>query len=64
MTTALEGVKDQRHASAVFTPGKDLAPIVREAGWAPGPVWTGVENLAPTGFDPRTVHPVASRYIN
>ena len=24
--------------------------IVQEAGWAPGPVWTGVENLAPTGI--------------
>jgi len=24
-----------------FTPGKDSVPIVQEAGWAPGPVWTG-----------------------
>jgi len=23
-----------------FTPGKDPIPIVHEAGWAPGPVWT------------------------
>ena len=30
-----------------FTPGKDPVPIVQEAGWAPGPVWTGAENLAP-----------------
>jgi len=30
-----------------FTPGKDLVPIVQEAGWAPGPVWTCAENLAP-----------------
>jgi len=29
-------------------PGKDLVPIVQEAGFAPGPVWTGEENLAPT----------------
>jgi hypothetical protein len=42
------GVGGQRHASAAFTPGKDPVPIVQEAGWAPGPVWTGVENLAPT----------------
>jgi len=28
-------------------PGKDSVPIVQEAGWAPGPVWTGVENLVP-----------------
>ena len=26
-----------------FTPGKDRVPIVQEAGWAPGPFWTGVE---------------------
>jgi len=24
-----------------FTPGKDLVPILQEAGWAPGPVWMG-----------------------
>jgi hypothetical protein len=24
-----------------FTSGKDPVPIVQEAGWAPGPVWTG-----------------------
>jgi hypothetical protein len=31
-------------------PGKDPVPIVQEAGSAPAPVWTGVENLAPTGI--------------
>ena len=31
-------------------PGKDPIPIVQEAGWAPGPLWTGAENLAPTGI--------------
>ena len=34
----------------LFTPGKDTVPIVQEAGWALGPVWTGAENLAPTGI--------------
>jgi len=34
----------------LFTPGKDPVPIVEEAGWAPGPVWTGAENLTPTGI--------------
>ena len=24
-----------------FTPGKDPVPILQEAGWAPGPVWSG-----------------------
>jgi hypothetical protein len=32
------------------TPGKDPVHIVQEAGWAPGTVWTGAENLAPTGI--------------
>ena len=32
------------------TSGKDRVPTVQEAGWAPGPVWTGAENLAPLGF--------------
>jgi hypothetical protein len=33
-----------------FTPEKDPVHIVQEAGWAPGPVWTGAKNLAPTGI--------------
>jgi len=64
MTTALEGVRGQRHAPAALYPRKDPVPIVQEAGWAPGPVWTGEENLAPPGFHPRTVQPVASRYTD
>ena len=31
----------------LFTPWKDPVPIIQEAGWAPGMVWTGAENLAP-----------------
>jgi hypothetical protein len=50
MTTALEVVRGQRHAPSALYPGKDPVPIVEEAGWAPGPVWTGAENLAPTGI--------------
>jgi len=30
----------QPHAPAALTPGKDPVPILQEAGWAPGPVWT------------------------
>jgi hypothetical protein len=29
---------------------RDTVAIVQEAGWAPGPVWTGAKNLAPTGI--------------
>jgi hypothetical protein len=42
------------------THGKDPVPIVQEAGWAPGLVWTGAENLPPPGFDPWNVQPIAS----
>ena len=34
----------------LFTPGKDPVPIVQEPVWAPGPVWTGAENLDHTGI--------------
>ena len=40
----------QRHAPAALYPGKVPVPIVQEAGWVPGPVWTGAENLARTGI--------------
>jgi hypothetical protein len=33
-----------------FTPGIDPVAIIQEAGWVPGPVWTGAENLVPTGI--------------
>ena len=48
----------------LFTPKKDLLPIVQEAGWAPGPVWTVRKILSPPEFDPRTVQPVVSRYTD
>jgi hypothetical protein len=34
----------------LFTPGKDPVPNVQEAAWAPGPAWTGAENLVPNGI--------------
>ena len=37
------GMGDQRHAPAALTSGKT-------AVWATGSVWTGAENLAPTGI--------------
>jgi hypothetical protein len=46
------------------TPEKDPVPTVQGAGWAPGTVWTGAENLAPPGFNPQTVQPVASHYTD
>jgi len=32
----------------IYPRERDLVPIVSEAGWAPGLVWTGTENLAST----------------
>jgi len=43
--SALEGVRGQPHAPATTTPGKDPLPIVQEAGWATGPVWTRGKSL-------------------
>ena len=65
MTTALEGGEVSASHPAAFYPGKDPVPIVQKTGWAPGPVWTGAENIpSPPGFDPRTVQPVASHYTD
>jgi hypothetical protein len=48
MTTALEGGEGSAsRPGRSLPPEKDQAPTVQEAGWAPGPVWTGAENLAP-----------------
>jgi hypothetical protein len=33
-----------------FTSWKDMVPIVQEAGWASGTVWTGMERLVPTVY--------------
>jgi hypothetical protein len=63
MTTALEGGEElPSRPGRSLPPGKDPVPTVQETVWVLGPVWTGAENLAPTGFDPRTVQLVVSRY--
>jgi hypothetical protein len=50
LTSALGGVGGRHHPLAAVLREKDRVPILLEAGWTPGPVWTGAENLAPTGF--------------
>jgi len=41
-TTALEGGEwSTARTGRTLPPGKDPAPILQEAGWTPGPVWTG-----------------------
>ena len=46
LTSALDGCSTPRPGR--FTLGTDPVPTVWEAGYAPGPVWTGAENLAST----------------
>ena len=58
------GVGGQHHALVALPLGKDPVPIVQEAGWTPGPVWTGTENFAPTGIRSLTVQAKASRYTD
>ena len=42
MTAALEGGEwSAARPGRNLPPGKDPVPILHEAGWAPGPVWTG-----------------------
>ena len=47
-----------------FTHGKRPVIIVQEAGWARGPAGRVRKSLPQMEFDPRTVQPVASRYID
>jgi len=35
------GVSPKPQALTASIPGKDPVPILQEAGWATGPVWTG-----------------------
>jgi hypothetical protein len=50
LTSVLDGGGWSTPHPGRFTPGNDPVPIVQEAGWAPGPVWTGAENVALTGI--------------
>jgi hypothetical protein len=34
----------------LYSRKRDLVPIVHGTWWAPGPVWTGMENVASTGI--------------
>jgi hypothetical protein len=54
----------QRHAPAVLPPGKIRHPLHRRLGGPQG--WSvQVQKIVPaTGFDSRTVQPVASRYTD
>jgi len=64
MTMTLEGVRGQPLAPAVLYSRECPVTYCTGGGVGPGPVWTGVENLTPTGFDPRAVQSVAIRYTD
>jgi hypothetical protein len=57
------GVGGQHHAPTALPPGKTWYPLYRRLG-GPGPVYTGVENLAPPGFNPQTIQSAASHYTD
>ena len=45
MTAALEGGEwSAARPGHTLPPGEDPVPILQEAGWAPGPVWTDVKS--------------------
>jgi len=51
--------------SGRFTSGKtDPLPIVQEAGWAQGTVWTDAQISTAPDFDPRVFHHVSSSYTD
>ena len=45
LISALEGGVVSSTPRPQFTPGKDPVPILQEAGWAPGLLWTGGKSL-------------------
>jgi len=50
LTSAVDGGGWSMPRSGRFTRRKDPVPLVWEAGWAPGPVWTGAEILVPASI--------------
>ena len=62
LTSALDGVGGQLHASAALPPEKTWHPLYRRLGGPQGRSGQGRKISPSPGFDTRTVHPVASRY--
>ena len=50
LTSGLDGGCWSTPRPVRLTPGKEPIPIVQAAGWVPGSVWTGAENLVSTGI--------------
>jgi hypothetical protein len=52
LISVLDGSRWSQRRLDRFTPGNDPVPTVQEAGWAPGLVWMGAENLTPSEIRP------------
>jgi hypothetical protein len=64
LTSALDGVCGQRHASAVLPPGETQYPMYRRLGGPQGRSGRVRKTSPLPGFDPRTVQPVVSLYTD
>ena len=58
------GVEGQYHAPAALPPGKTQYPLYRRLGGPQDRPGRVRKISSPLGFDPRNVHPVASRYTD
>ena len=63
-TSALDGLRVQRHARAALLPGKAQYPFQRSLGVTQGQSGRVRKISSPTQFDVRTVQDVASRYTD
>ena len=64
LTSAVDGVGGQFHAPAALPLGKTQYPLYRRLGGPQSPSGQVRKISHPPGFDPRTVQPAASRYID
>ena len=64
LTPALDGVGGQRHGPAALPPGKTRYHFYKRLGTPQGRAGRVRKISPPSGFDPRTVQPVASRYTD
>jgi len=60
LNSALDGVRDQRHASAALSPGMTQFPLYMRLGGPQGRSGRVRKNLPPLWFYPRTLQAVAS----
>ena len=65
LTSTLDGVGGQHHASAALSPGRETRyPLYRRVGGPQGRFGQVRKVLSSPGLDPRTVQPEASHYTD